>query len=79
MQAASPARVPEAAVARLAKLLAYIGEVVRLDERPAFRLADHRLATGQRLVLHRHETPICQASRSICPTTMARSGSGSSG
>lgn len=56
MQAASPARVPEAAVARLAKLLAYIGEVVRLDERPAFRLADHRLATGQRLVLHRHET-----------------------
>ncbi|HKH95206.1 MAG TPA: AAA domain-containing protein, partial [Beijerinckiaceae bacterium] len=56
MQAASPARVPEAALARLAKLLAYIGEVVRLDERPAFRLADHRLATGQRLVLHRHET-----------------------
>ena len=55
MHAPSPARVPDVAVARVAKLLEYIGEVVRLDERPAFRLADHRLATGQRLVLHRHE------------------------
>jgi very-short-patch-repair endonuclease len=42
-------------VEKLHCLLDYVEQVVRLDERPAFRLAEHRLSTGQRLVLHEHE------------------------
>src|SRR4051794_40034589 len=55
MHGPHPTTTPDAAAARLAMLLDYIREVVRLDERPAFRLADHRLATGQTLVVHRHD------------------------
>jgi very-short-patch-repair endonuclease len=40
---------------KLRSLLDYVEQVVRLDERPAFRLAEHRLSTGQTLVLHQHE------------------------
>ena len=40
---------------RLQNLLDYVEQVVRLDERPAFRLSEHRLSTGQSLVLHQHE------------------------
>ena len=40
---------------RLHNLLGYVEQVVRLDERPALRLSEHRLPTGQSFVLHQHE------------------------
>jgi hypothetical protein len=43
------------AAERLHNLLGYVEQVVRLDERPALRLSEHRLPTGQTFVLHQHE------------------------
>ena len=43
------------AAARLKELLGYVEQVIRLDERPAFRLAEFRLPTGQTFVFHQHE------------------------
>jgi len=43
------------AAARLQELLGYVEQVVKLDERPATRLADHRLANGRTYVFHEHE------------------------
>ena len=43
------------AVERLKELLGYVEQVIRLDERPAFRLAEFRLPTGQTFVFHQHE------------------------
>ena len=43
------------AAERLHNLLGYVEQVVRLDERPALRLSEHRLPTGQSFVLHQHE------------------------
>jgi len=43
------------AAERLKSLLGYIEQVVRLDERAAMRLAEHRLPTGQSFILHQHE------------------------
>ena len=43
------------AAARLKELLGYVEQVIRLDERPAFRLAEFRLPTGQMFVFHQHE------------------------
>lgn len=40
---------------RLKELLGYVEQVIRLDERPAFRLAEFRLPTGQTFVFHQHE------------------------
>lgn len=45
----------DGAVEKLRDLLSYVEQVVKLDERCAFRLSEHRLATGQALVLHQHE------------------------
>jgi hypothetical protein len=52
MRKAAPS---DAAVERLQELLGYVEQVIKLDERPAFRLREHRLATGQAFVLHQHE------------------------
>jgi hypothetical protein len=46
---------PDSAVERLQELLGYVEQVIKLDERPAFRLSEHRLTTGQTFVLHQHE------------------------
>lgn len=43
------------AVERLRNLLAYVEQVIKLDERPALALGEHRLANGQSFVLHQHE------------------------
>ena len=43
------------AAARLHDLLGYVEQVVRLDEKVALRLGEHRLPTGQAFVLHQHE------------------------
>ncbi|TXM64396.1 AAA domain-containing protein [Methylobacterium sp. WL120] len=40
---------------RLHDLLGYVEQVVRLDERAAMRLSEHRLPTGQAFILHQHE------------------------
>lgn len=41
--------------ARLHELLGYVEQVVKLDERPAMRLSDYRLANGKTYVFHQHE------------------------
>ena len=43
------------AAGRLHDLLGYVEQVVKLDERPATRLADHRLGNGRTYVFHEHE------------------------
>jgi hypothetical protein len=43
------------AVSRLNGLLDYVEALVRLDERPATRLAQHKLADGSQFALHQHE------------------------
>jgi hypothetical protein len=43
------------AVEQLKELLRYVEQVIRLDERPAFRLGEYRLPTGQIFVFHQHE------------------------
>jgi hypothetical protein len=43
------------AVGRLNGLLDYVEALVKLDERPATRLAQHKLADGSQFVLHQHE------------------------
>ncbi|PZA11562.1 DNA helicase [Rhodopseudomonas palustris] len=40
---------------RLAELLDYVEQVVKLDERPACRLSEYRLANGQTYAFHEHE------------------------
>jgi hypothetical protein len=40
---------------RLQELLGYVEQVIKLDERPTFRLSDYRLPTGQTFVFHQHE------------------------
>jgi hypothetical protein len=50
-----PGITSDPAADKLRSLLDYVEQVVRLDERPAFRLAEHRLSTGQTLALHQHE------------------------
>lgn len=40
---------------RLATKLDYVEALVKLDERPAARLAQHRLADGSQFILHQHE------------------------
>jgi transcription elongation GreA/GreB family factor/very-short-patch-repair endonuclease len=43
------------AAERLNSLLEYVEQVVRLDERAAMRLAEHRLSTGLTFIVHQHE------------------------
>lgn len=43
------------AARRLSGLLEYVDALVKLDERPATRLAQHKLADGSQFVLHQHE------------------------
>ncbi len=40
---------------RLKELLGYVEQIIKLDERPAFRLSEYRLPTGQAFVFHQHE------------------------
>ena len=40
------------AAERLRELLGYVEQVIRLDERPAFRLAEFRLPSGQTFVFY---------------------------
>ena len=42
-------------VERLTELLGYVEQVIKLDERPAFRLNEYRLPTGQTFVFHQHD------------------------
>jgi hypothetical protein len=44
------------AAARLHELLGYVEQVVKLDEHPAFKLAEYRLANGQTYQFHQHES-----------------------
>jgi hypothetical protein len=43
------------AAEQLTSLLGYVEQVVRLDERAAMRLAEHRLPTGQSFIVYQHE------------------------
>lgn len=43
------------AAERLKELLGYVEQVIKLDERPAFRLSEYRLPNGQSFVFHQHE------------------------
>ena len=43
------------AAERLTQLLGYVEQLIKLDERPAFRLSEHRLPSGQTFVFHQHE------------------------
>jgi hypothetical protein len=43
------------ATKRLEGLLDYVEALVKLDERPATRLAQHKLADGSQFALHQHE------------------------
>jgi very-short-patch-repair endonuclease len=45
----------DGAAARLHELLGYVEQVVKLDERPIFKLAEYRLANGQVYQFHQHE------------------------
>jgi hypothetical protein len=45
----------DSAAARLHELLGYVEQVVKLDEHPAFKLAEYRLANGQVHQFHQHE------------------------
>jgi hypothetical protein len=40
---------------RLKELLGYVEQVIKLDERPAFRLSEYRFPTGQAFTYHQHE------------------------
>jgi len=44
-----------ASVERLKGLLDYVEQIIKLDERPAFKLSEYRLATGQTYLFHQHE------------------------
>jgi very-short-patch-repair endonuclease len=44
------------AAKRLDRLLDYVEALVKLDERPAIRLAQHKLVDGSQFILHQHET-----------------------
>jgi hypothetical protein len=46
---------PDSAATRLNELLGYVEQVVKLDEHPAFKLAEYRLANGQTYQFHQHE------------------------
>lgn len=43
------------AVKRLDGLLGYVEQLVKLDENPATRLSQHKLADGSQFILHQHE------------------------
>ncbi|ARP99675.1 AAA domain-containing protein [Pseudorhodoplanes sinuspersici] len=43
------------AAERLHELLGYVEQVVKLDEKAAFKLADYRLASGQTYQFHQHQ------------------------
>lgn len=43
------------AARRLGGLLDYVEELVKLDERPATRLAQHKFVDGSQFILHQHE------------------------
>jgi very-short-patch-repair endonuclease len=48
-------RSSDSAASRLHELLGYVEQVVKLDERPAFKLAEYRLPNGQTYQFHQHE------------------------
>jgi very-short-patch-repair endonuclease len=45
----------ETTAERLTELLDYVEQVIKLDERPTFRLADYRLPSGQTFAFHEHQ------------------------
>jgi len=45
----------DVSVERLKELLDYVGQVIKLDERPAFKLSEYRLGNGQTFLFHEHE------------------------
>jgi hypothetical protein len=50
-----PSADDKLAVKRLNGLLDYVEQLVKLDERPATRLVQHKLADGSQFILHQHE------------------------
>lgn len=55
MPPVGPALISTEPAARLHELLTYVEHVVKLDERPAMRLSDHRLGNGRTYIFHQHE------------------------
>ena len=53
--ATAPNAEDRLAARRLDGLLDYVEALVKLDERPATRLAQHKLADGSQFILHLHE------------------------
>jgi hypothetical protein len=45
----------DVSVERLKELLEYVEQVIKLDERPAFKLLEYRLGNGQTFLFHEHE------------------------
>lgn len=45
----------DSAADRLLELLGYVEQFIKIDERPAFRLSEYRLPTGQTFIYHQHE------------------------
>lgn len=54
-QLARDTHAPEDVARRLEDLLNYVEQVVRLDERPVFRLGEYCLPSGQAFVFHQHQ------------------------
>ena len=45
----------DVATRRLEELLGYVEQLIKLDEHPATRLSQHKLADGSQFILHQHE------------------------
>ena len=45
----------DVAARRLGELLGYVEQLIKLDERPATRLSQHKLSDGSQFILHQHE------------------------
>jgi hypothetical protein len=52
---AEPNPEDDLAAKRLIGLLGYVEQLVKLDENPATRLSQHKLADGSQFILHQHE------------------------
>ena len=64
----------EPAAERLHALLGCVEQVIRLDERVAMRLGEHRLPNGQAFVLHQHDLYALPASGVTSSMRTVRSG-----
>ncbi len=81
IQGAQPYFADEDRIAarRLSSLLEYVQALVKLDERVATSLSQHKLADGSKFALHEHELRGLPGVTSTFPTQMGRFGSASNG